>query len=306
MLLAHTQGMLGKDELLDILNNRKWLRGAYLHAWTTMIGKPIGLCAVSELRKHLRHSEVQQAAVRHIAKFYMGETDFITLDADARDHANGGRTIAVERWDDSFTCINTDVTANSWSTDRIHKHNGTTMWHGLVIPLAASILSTALEMVTDGDLNPAQDACNAAEALAAHLNAKYLPHPVAPAAASYSDAPKAPTISFDHYTTEETTMSAIQAQVLTRRAVRVRIIDNDPALLIEHSFVAESEVTMTEDNDAITIQQFLADFPINEAVAQHNETRATLTDEEILKRTGQDVKLRPIRLKDLTITVVAA
>lgn len=97
---------------------------------------------------------------------------------------------------------------------------------------------------------------------------------------------------------------AMQA-TFPRRLVIVRITDNDRSLLVEHSSVADLGPFMTEDSDQTAIMQALTDYDVNGAIAKHNEIRAGLTDEAILKATGQDVKLRPIKLKDLTLTVIA-
>lgn len=319
MLNAHTKGMLGKADLLGILNDRQWLRGAYLHAWTHMIGRPIGICSVSDLRTSLRQSNVYRQAVEYIGQHYQGCADFITLDADARQN---GKTIAVQRWGDPFICVSTDVTANNWATDRVHKHNDTTLWHGLVIPLCPGVLSLALKMCHEGDLSPASDSQRYALALANSLNQRFNPAPPPPPPAPapvqsplealgelakpYSDDAETPVKSFDNSNSEVSEMSnAISAQAVNaRRVVLVRIMDTDPALLVEHSHVFDSGAIVTESDDQTTIMQALTDYDINTEVARHNAIRATLTDETILRTTGQDVKLRPIKLKDLSITVV--
>lgn len=97
---------------------------------------------------------------------------------------------------------------------------------------------------------------------------------------------------------------SVTIQTNARRVVLVRIMDNDPALLVEHAHVFDSGAIVTESDDMTTIMQALTDYDINSEVARHNAIRATLTDETILRTTGQDVKLRPVKLKDLQISVV--
>jgi hypothetical protein len=84
----------------------------------------------------------------------------------------------------------------------------------------------------------------------------------------------------------------------------VRLFDDDPGLPVEDSLVAEYTDVVTEDNDTTTIQQVLLDYNVAEDIVEHNTLRANIVNEAILERTGNEVKLRPIRLKDLRIVVV--
>lgn len=327
MLTFDTLGSLGTEEILRLLNQRGWLRGAYLHAWARMVGADDAACPVSELVGRLRH---RGGSAYNVLDTYKGHTDFITLDPAAKG-------VHVARWTDGFKCIETDLHAGAlWNVHRVHVHKGTTLWHGLVIPVCSTLLNTAIEMAHEGfsktSTNAVEEQRAWASALATYLNAKFDPVNRGPAPAALPPAPPVlpplpslglvgtaapysvriqdPVIFYSNTVSKDTTMNhSIHAgcaapSVTARRVVLVRIMDNDPALLVEHSHVFDSGAITTESDDQTTIMQALADYDINAEVARHNEVRASLTDETILRTTGQDVKLRPIKLKDLTITVV--
>jgi hypothetical protein len=85
-----------------------------------------------------------------------------------------------------------------------------------------------------------------------------------------------------------------------RRVVKVLLIDNDKGLDVKDAVVAQFDDVVTEDDDGTTIREILINNPgIAEDIAQHNLKRADQVDLEILNRTGNEVKLRPIKLKDL-------
>lgn len=89
-----------------------------------------------------------------------------------------------------------------------------------------------------------------------------------------------------------------------RRVVTVTLMDNDPAILeASDGLVATYKDIVTQDSNEITIQEILMSKDVKGKIATHNKVREGLTDEVILKATGQDVKLRPIKLKDLNWTV---
>lgn len=89
----------------------------------------------------------------------------------------------------------------------------------------------------------------------------------------------------------------------TRRTVRIELIDNDAGLDVQHSLVAAYDNIMTEDDDATTIQELIMTKDIARKLREHNERRATQIDLDVLKRTGNEVMLQPVKLKDLTWVV---
>ena len=88
-----------------------------------------------------------------------------------------------------------------------------------------------------------------------------------------------------------------------RKLVRLTIIDSDSGLKVEHSMVHTSEPFVSEDDNQTTIMQYLSEQPMTEILAKHNNIRKEQVDETILKATGNTVKLREVKLKDLTIEV---
>lgn len=328
MINDHTKGMMPDLAILEVLNERKWLRGAYVHAWAAEIGADPDVCPVSTLRARLKDRGTRALEV---LRQYHGQETFITLDPDA--------SCSFDRWDNKFMPINHECdgafTGNSLD---LHKHNGTTLYYGTVIPICTGLLAKALRLAETGFAQSGggiKAQGDFARALAQHLDNKYgpvpPPAPVMPPiqslaeqlgavaravphtqpsamAAPHSVGVQAPVKSFDHITSKDTTMNnavfAAPSAASVRRVVLVRIMDNDPSLLVEHSHVFDSGAITTESDDMTTIMQALADYDINAEVARHNQVRGELTDETILRNTGQDVKLRPIKLKDLTITVV--
>lgn len=84
----------------------------------------------------------------------------------------------------------------------------------------------------------------------------------------------------------------------SRRVVTVQLIDDDTALEVKNSVVA-TFIVVTEDPDNITIQELILNEDIKGKLETHNNKRKTTQNLDILERTGSDVKLRPVKLKDL-------
>lgn len=314
MLTNDTIGLITTERLLELLNDRQWLRGAYIHAWTHTFGQYKPPCSVSEMRSHLM--KYASHVMLRITTDFKGVRDLVTFDTDAN--------VGIASWGDKWRTVEHNAVPGEWHMESIARHKGQSLYYGLMMPLCPSILSTALAMVADGTLKVCADGQKFAKSLAQSLNDKYdgpkpapppAPAPIAPPqgvftpleAILHSDGFQEPVKSFDNSTIGESEMSnhvAMQA-TFPRRLVIVRITDNDRSLLVEHSSVADLGPFMTEDSDQTAIMQALTDYDVNGAIAKHNEIRAGLTDEAILKATGQDVKLRPIKLKDLTLTVIA-
>ena len=87
--------------------------------------------------------------------------------------------------------------------------------------------------------------------------------------------------------------------MMQRRTVTVELYDDDKGLPVEQSLVARCSNVVTEDNDEVTIREVLMGGLIKEKLEAHNNKRVKVINEEILNRTGQEVPLRPIKLKDL-------
>ena len=95
---------------------------------------------------------------------------------------------------------------------------------------------------------------------------------------------------------EESNMS----NKVNRRVLNIQLLDNDAGLPVEHSLVAEFNGIVTEDDNQITLQELISTGEVAKHIEAHNKVRAEQVDQTILQNTGQTVKLRPVKLKDLT------
>lgn len=84
-----------------------------------------------------------------------------------------------------------------------------------------------------------------------------------------------------------------------RRVVNVVLIDPDQGLPVEHSQVHDFGQIVTEDDDATTIQELIMTGDVQAKLDIHNKVRSEQTDLDILRRTGNEVKLQPVKLKNL-------
>lgn len=94
---------------------------------------------------------------------------------------------------------------------------------------------------------------------------------------------------------EETNMTQIK-----RRVLNIQLLDNDAGLPVEHALVAEFDGVVTEDTDEVTIQELISNGEVAEKIKTHNKVRIEQINLEIQNRTGNTVKLLPIKLKNLT------
>lgn len=98
----------------------------------------------------------------------------------------------------------------------------------------------------------------------------------------------------------KTTGENNMATMSQRKKVKVTLIDNDQSLDLAYSLVFEDEfMTDTTCRETI-IQEVLISNDIKGAIVKHNKVRGEQIDQSILKNTGREVKLRPIKLRELT------
>jgi hypothetical protein len=91
------------------------------------------------------------------------------------------------------------------------------------------------------------------------------------------------------------------------RTVNVSIMDNTPGILDDaNRLVARyKDITTTKTEEQVKMEILMSKGVAAKLVA-HNKVREGLTNEDILDRTGNDVKLRAIELHDLTWVVTVA
>lgn len=85
-----------------------------------------------------------------------------------------------------------------------------------------------------------------------------------------------------------------------RNVVDIVLIDQDANLPVEKALVKKFKNVITEDNDQVTLMQLVVDQDIKGIIEKHNEVRKDTINQTVLERTGKEVGLRPITLKDLT------
>ena len=96
-----------------------------------------------------------------------------------------------------------------------------------------------------------------------------------------------------------TNVGDVNMSTTQRKVVKVELFDNDAGLPVENSLVFYKADVITEDSDSVTVQEIIASGEIAKLITKHNELRGKTTDLEVQKRTGQSVKLQPIKLKNL-------
>lgn len=84
------------------------------------------------------------------------------------------------------------------------------------------------------------------------------------------------------------------------RVIRVYVADTDENLEVEKRLLYTGDEKLTDATD----QELFYDVPINDLLSKHNEFRKTITDKKQSEKFGRDVKLEPIRIRDLKMTIV--
>ena len=85
-----------------------------------------------------------------------------------------------------------------------------------------------------------------------------------------------------------------------KRIVKIYIADPDKKVDVGKSLLHSSEEYMTDLND----QELFFDMDIKEMIQKHNKKRILMLNDEASEKAGKDIFLKPIRVRDLTMTVV--
>lgn len=86
-----------------------------------------------------------------------------------------------------------------------------------------------------------------------------------------------------------------------REPVKFVLIDNDSSLPTQHSLVHEFDsLNIDAGEEQSAREQLIADSDMQGIIAKHNAVRAKEINLSILNNTGREVKLQPIKLRDLT------
>jgi len=84
-----------------------------------------------------------------------------------------------------------------------------------------------------------------------------------------------------------------------RRTININLIDDDKALPVENALVARFKNIVTEESDDVTIQELIMNEDVKGLLDKHNKVRTSIVNQDILERTGNEVKLRGVKLKNL-------
>jgi hypothetical protein len=103
---------------------------------------------------------------------------------------------------------------------------------------------------------------------------------------------------------EEVKMSNVNKT--PRRVVNIRIFDEDKGLPVENSLVYSLTDFVTEDSNEEAFREVLMNLDVASALVEHNEVRTSTVNQEVLERTGNEVYLRPVKLKDLRVEITPA
>lgn len=96
-----------------------------------------------------------------------------------------------------------------------------------------------------------------------------------------------------------------ESKMTNRKVVTVNLFDDARGLPVQNSLVAEFHGIVTEDDDQTTIREVLMNNDLKGILEVHNEVRTSITDLDILQRTGNKVTLQPVLLKHLRWEVKA-
>lgn len=84
------------------------------------------------------------------------------------------------------------------------------------------------------------------------------------------------------------------------RIIRIYVADTDENLDVEKRLLYSGEEKLTDATD----QELFYDVPINDLLSKHNDFRKTVNDKKQSEKFGREVKLEPIRIRDLKMTIV--
>ncbi|MHA1371333.1 MAG: hypothetical protein ACTSRA_16645 [Promethearchaeota archaeon] len=85
-----------------------------------------------------------------------------------------------------------------------------------------------------------------------------------------------------------------------KRFVRVFIVDPDENVPVEDSLLYSSDEMMTDLND----MELYYEIDMKTILEEHNEKRVKMKDKEASNKFGKDIFLEPVKIRDLTMTVV--
>lgn len=93
---------------------------------------------------------------------------------------------------------------------------------------------------------------------------------------------------------------AQEDEMTQRRVVQVFIVDPDERVPLEKALLYQGEQKLTDATD----RELFFEIDIKRLLDRHNEERVQILDKEATAKSGRDVYLEPIRIRDLKMVVV--
>ncbi len=95
----------------------------------------------------------------------------------------------------------------------------------------------------------------------------------------------------------------IETQIMAntqRRIVQVFIADPNDNVPLEHSVLFKGDQKLTD----LTDTELFFEVPMSDILKSHNDKRIKFLDKEATKRSGKDVTLDPVKIRELKMVVV--
>jgi hypothetical protein len=92
----------------------------------------------------------------------------------------------------------------------------------------------------------------------------------------------------------------IKEKHMAARIVRVYIADPDPNIPLDKQLLYTGGEKLTDSTD----QELFYEIPIQMILTDHNTYRATVIDKKASDKFGKEIRLEPIRIRDLKMAVV--
>ena len=114
----------------------------------------------------------------------------------------------------------------------------------------------------------------------------------------YSHASSGPRVGLGPFS--EVQDWAKEEQMSQRRVVQIFIVDQDERVPLDDALLYLGEQELTDATD----RELFFEIDVKDLLECHNEQRAEILDKEASARSGRDVYLEPIRIRDLKMVVV--
>lgn len=87
---------------------------------------------------------------------------------------------------------------------------------------------------------------------------------------------------------------------VNRRIVQVIIADPNENVPLNKAVMYQGEQILTDLSD----QELFFELPVKELLAKHNAERVKMLDKEASRRSGKDILLEPVKVRELKMVVV--